>query len=365
MDYISWSVVRIFILQTTLRLSTPSLLYKISLKDLISDNNYCTTFTISNIDKMANFIPRLVEIYSKKISCFCRGDILTDCPHNVGLKEGRISTIPKTCLGLTDKEVESMAVDGLYWSYTEECKSGLFVCVGCKFEEPMTTNAYEVKKRHYLFTLSPNNYDTCSLLGARQLGYETEVIFKKEDDLPFKKPIDPTRFVCDPRDYRLFESWIVDEDINGNGRYVEGNQRNIGTYLGRYNSFPRHSIDYASDVHKLVQSGFMWIPDFENEFPGGLLYCIECDTEIGGYRRGMNPDEIHRKISPDCKWLYHRDFGCDMDKEFFIDQSTRRRVSPWQCFEAHPQAPTPSLSQDRRMPAFDFDINVYMKKQWC
>ena len=258
-----------------------------------------------------------------------RSVLLTcDCPcalgkyeagsRNVGKKEGRMKTFPRHSFYITEQQIDYIAGLGLFWAYVDR-PYGALRCVGCKFLLQLWNPDMDLRSKHDEQSLE------CPYWAALKLGYPTEidVVWRRAVSTrnpPWRKPVDRTRFVCDPDDYYVV--WPMKKE-----RYEKDTPNNVGYNQGRVNTFPVHSIDYEDDVVDLADSGFVW--SLENEgLARGTLTCIGCRAKINNWTPGANADEVHRSISPDCPWLRMRDADHDMEKEIYWDQDARRFVVP-------------------------------------
>ena len=234
----------------------------------------------------------------------------------MGKKEGKIKTFPRHSFYITERQIHYIAYLGLFWEYVDR-PYGALRCVGCKFNLQLWKPDMDVKGKHD--EQSPD----CPYWSARRLGYPTEidVVWQRavsSYNKPWIKPVDPTRFVCDPKDYYVV--WAEKHE-----RYEKDTPNNVGYNNGRVNTFPVHSIDYEDDVVNLADSEFMWSMESER-CARGTLTCVGCRAKIKHWTPGANADEVHRSISPDCAWLCMRDGGHDMEKEINWDEDGGRFV---------------------------------------
>lgn len=266
-------------------------------------------------------------------------------PYNIGFIKGRVTTFPKFSLDLHDEDITELAEMGLYWVHNG-IKMGRIACVGCDFVLDHWYKAQQLINRHWYKSNCSTTWYSCALMGSIELDYNVEVdivydpVADKYSD-PFEKPVDPTRFVCDPRDYHLMDRTPYHNKKTLNNRFSPENpDRNIGRTAGRYNSYPRHSIDYVDDIDQLVRSGFFWYQDHNDKCPKGILTCMHCNAKITDWQPGMNADQEHRKRNPSCEYLFHRDAGCDMDVEIYMDWKHCVIQRPWRCIQPHTDLPT-------------------------
>ena len=217
--------------------------------------------------------PRDNHMLTAMSGCVCGGPKLQKYSvYNIGYKKGRMATFPKHSLKLNIEMIAALADAGLYWDYNST-RRGRIRCVGCGFVEHYWTDPRKVLRKHLDKSSDENNWFMCAILGARELKYTTEVDILYDKDTQkrspsFQKPTDPTRFEIDPRDYRLMDLGVLFDDGTCNGRFdKERSDRNVGRMMGRYNSFPQHSIDYVDDIMQLVESGFYWFKDLTFKNP--------------------------------------------------------------------------------------------------
>ena len=271
--------------------------------------------------------------------------------YNLGKFEGRILTFPKHSLGMCDKDIKTLADEGLYWTFNNS-EMGRLRCVGCYFTSHDWDDVQDVVHRHRAMSNLSNGYYICGLLAAKRLGYEIDVDITyntktRRSSQPYNKPVDPTRFVIDPRDLRRMDLERTTAGIHWNGRYAKNHYRNVGLHTARYNSYPRYSVDYTNDFKQLVDSGFYWYKDGDLKYPRGVLICVHCRLKITDWEPGMNADEEHRKRNPYCEYIFHRDAGCFMDAFTYMD-GENGMVKPWRCCTKHTfrpfarQAPEPA-----------------------
>ena len=237
---------------------------------------------------------------------------------NIGRKAGRVETFPRHSFPITEQEILDLSDLGFYWTYGEG-PFGVLECVACDFCFENWSPDMDLRYEHF-------NYNPiCPFQAAVELGYDTEVdiVWNKPSDTLSKswiKPVDPTRFVCDPEDY--FTVWPLIKE-----RFEEGSSNNVGYREGRLQTYPLKSIDYSMDVHDLVDSGFRW--SLENEYnPRGTLTCIGCQTKINNWNPGSDADAVHRTANQHCQWLRLRDAVYNMEMETYFDHELNKFVIP-------------------------------------
>ena len=250
--------------------------------------------------------------------CPCAAGRYSAGNRNVGKKMGRMHTFPRHSFPITEQQIDYIAGLGLFWSYVNR-PYGALSCVGCKFKLKLWTPDMDVRGKH------DERCPECPYWTARMLGYATEIDVVYGRDMvscnsPWRKPVDHTRFVCDPKDYYIV--WPREDE-----RYKKDEPNNVGYNNGRCNTFPPLSIDFSDDICDLADSGFIWSLENEGQ-PRGTLTCIGCRVKINNWTPGANADEAHRDISPDCPWLRMRDAGHDMEKEIYWDEEAGRFVVP-------------------------------------
>ena len=90
---------------------------------------------------------------------------------NVGLKQGRMKSFPRYSFPITEDQINRIASLGLYWSFCRTSANGALACIGCRFCLEDWNPEMDMFGEH------KRQVPNCPLWAARELGYETEVMF--------------------------------------------------------------------------------------------------------------------------------------------------------------------------------------------